>query len=78
MAIKVGDPRKEQAHNEAVALLSSCAEYIKVHQQDFLEDWAEVLKLSPLYIPIATESPNKTTFENNQDGNVIFITPSLN
>lgn len=78
MVIKVGDPRKEQAHNEAVALLSSCAEYIKVHQQDFLEDWAEVLKLSPLYIPVATESPNKTTFENNQDGNVIFVTPSLN
>lgn len=78
MAIKVGDPRKEQAHNEAVALLSSCAEYIKVHQQDFREDWVEVLKLSPLYIPIATESPNKTTFENNQDGNVIFVTPSLN
>lgn len=78
MAIKVGDPRKEQAHDEAVALLSSCAEYIKVHQQDFLEDWTEVLKLSPLYIPVATESSNKNTFENNQDGNVIFVTPSLN
>ena len=36
MAIKVGDPRRETAHNEAVALVSDLASYLSLHQADIL------------------------------------------
>ena len=36
MAIKVGDPRRETAHNEAVALVSDLSSYLSLHQADIL------------------------------------------
>ena len=36
MVIKVGDPRRETAHNEAVALVSDLTAYISIHQDDIL------------------------------------------
>ena len=36
MAIKIGDPRRETAHNEAVALVSDLSSYLSLHQSDIL------------------------------------------
>lgn len=36
MAIKIGDPRRETAHNEAVALVSDLSSYLSLHQADIL------------------------------------------
>ena len=84
MAIKVGDPRRETAHNEAVALTQDLTDYIRTHQPDFDEGMTNAFKSSPLFVAENPEESGKKAtpytpeFENNSDDAVMFVTPALN
>lgn len=82
MQLKVGDPRREAAHNEAVRLTTDLSEYLQAHQEDLTEDALAAFESSPLYVDktaSATENEDSYTpqFENNAAGSVMFVTPSL-
>lgn len=84
MQIKVGDPRRETAHNEAVRLASDLSDFLQLHQADFPEASIEVFKSSPLYKDPASagssagdEEEYTSQFENNASGSVMFVTPAL-
>lgn len=93
MVIKVGDPRRETAHNEAVALVSDLTAYLSIHQDDILAmasgtepspyaSLARAFKLSPLYkvpetLPKGEDDAYEPQWENNRPGNAMFVTPSL-
>lgn len=84
MQIKVGDPRRETAHNEAVRLASDLSDFLQLHQADFPEASLEVFKSSPLYKDPASagtsagdEEEYTSQFENNASGSVMFVTPAL-
>ena len=83
MQIKVGDPRRETAHNEAVQLTSDLSSYLQTHQPDMEGDLLEAFKTSPLYVAPATEPEASASgeytpeFENNASGSVMFVTPAL-
>lgn len=83
MQIKVGDPRRETAHNEAVQLTSDLSSYLQTHQPDMEGDLLKAFKTSPLYVAPATEPEASASgeytpeFENNASGSVMFVTPAL-
>ena len=93
MVIKVGDPRRETAHNEAVALVSDLTAYLSLHQEDILAmasgtdpspyaSLVRAFKLSPLYkvpetLPKGEDDAYEPQWENNRPGNAMFVTPSL-
>ena len=93
MVIKVGDPRRETAHNEAVALVSDLTAYLSLHQDDILAmasgtapspyaSLVRAFKLSPLYkvpetLPKGEDAAYEPQWENNRPGNAMFVTPSL-
>lgn len=76
--MKLTDPRRNAAHDEAVQLTTDLSDYLSAHQADFPHDALEAFTSSPLYKPAATAAPSDTpAFENNAEGSVIFVTPSL-
>ncbi len=76
--LKATDPRKETAYNEAIKLTERLSEYLQLHQPDYTDELAEAFALSPLFITKEEKlSPTPPAFENNADGNVIFVTPGL-
>lgn len=76
--MKLTDPRRNAAHDEAVQLTTELSDYLTAHQADFPHDALEAFTSSPLYKPAATAAPSDTpAFENNAEGSVIFVTPSL-
>lgn len=93
MVIKVGDPRRETAHNEAVALVSDLTAYLSLHQEDILAmasgtepspyaSLVRAFKLSPIYkVPETLQKGEDDAYEpqweNNRPGNAMFVTPSL-
>ena len=93
MVIKVGDPRRETAHNEAVALVSDLTAYLSLHQDDILAlasgtdpspyaSLVRAFKLSPIYkvpetLPKGEDDAYEPQWENNRPGNAMFVTPSL-
>lgn len=81
MAIKVGDPRRETAHNEAVALTKDLTDYIRNHQPDFEGDMLEAFKSSPLFVgedETTKKAPYTPEFQNNSEDAVMFVSPALN
>lgn len=78
IALKVGDPRREAAHNEAVRLTTDLKEYLTAHQADMEDDLLEAFTTSPLYqAPAEETAPYEPEFENNAEGSVMFVTPGL-
>ena len=76
--MKLTDPRRNAAHDEAVQLTTDLSDYLSAHQGDLPSDALEAFTSSPLYKPAATAAPSDTSaFENNAEGSVIFVTPSL-
>ncbi len=79
MAIKIDDPRREAAHNEAVRNMQDLCDYLTAHQGDLPEEALESFKTSPLYV--SDDDPDTTPYEpqfqNNAVGNALFITPAL-
>lgn len=79
MTLKVGTPRRETAHNEAVKLADALVSYIKTHQTDFDEEGLTALKQGPLYVDAKSVSEtSEPLFENNSSDAVMFVTPALN
>lgn len=78
MTLKVGNPRRETAHNEAVKLADGLVSYVQSHQSDLSDDALAALKTGPLYVDTASEEEEETiSFENNSDSSVMFVTPAL-
>lgn len=75
---KISDARHEVAYNEAVKLSSRLSEYLQTIQDSMADEMAEAFALSPLFSPPQKEvTPTPSTFENNDSGNVIFVTPGI-
>ena len=78
-ANKMGDARREMAHNEAIRLTTDLAEYVAAHQGDLPSAATEAFLSSPLYTPPAADTADfSPAFQNNADSSVIFVTPALN
>ena len=77
--MKLTDPRRNAAHDEAVQLTSDLSDYLSAHQGDLPSDALEAFTTSPLYKPAdpATAYASPAPFENNAADSVIFVTPSL-
>ena len=91
LVLKTDKLRRQQAHDEAVRLLTSLQQYITAHQDAFPED---VIKTSPLYTPPPAEaSPTPSSdgspvccgisaaqkeYRNNRRDSALFVTPFLN
>lgn len=76
--MKLTDPRRNAAHDEAVQLTSDLSDYLSAHQGDLPSDALEAFTTSPLYKPADTPASSDTTpFENNAADSVIFVTPAL-
>ena len=76
--MKLTDPRRNAAHDEAVQLTTELSDYLTAHQNDLPADALEAFTSSPLYKPAATAASSDTpSFENNAADSVIFVTPSL-
>ena len=76
--MKLTDPRRNAAHDEAVQLTTDLSDYLSVHQGDFPSDALEAFTTSPLYKPADTPASSDTpSFENNAADSVIFVTPAL-
>lgn len=75
--LRISSNRKAKAHDEQVRLLQSVKEYIVRNQDYFLGVAETAMKDSPLYVdPEDTRVPYPT-FENNECGNSMFVTPPL-
>jgi hypothetical protein len=78
MQMKLTDPRRNAAHNEAVQLTTDLADYIAAHQSDLPTDAITAFTTSPLYKPTdVTTEEEVPSFENNAPDSVIFVTPAL-
>ena len=91
LVLKTDKLRRQQAHDEAVRLLTSLQQYIADHQDAFPED---VIKTSPLYTPPPSEAgPTPSSdgssvccgsaaaqgeYKNNRRDSAMFATPFLN
>lgn len=76
--MKLTDPRRNAAHDEAVQLTTDLSDYLSAHQADFPHDALEAFTSSPLYKPADTPASSDTpSFENNAADSVIFVTPAL-
>lgn len=76
--MKLTDPRRNAAHDEAVQLTTDLSDYLSVHQGDLPSDALEAFTTSPLYKPADTPASSDTpSFENNAADSVIFVTPAL-
>lgn len=76
--MKLTDPRRNAAHDEAVQLTTDLSDYLSAHQGDLPSDALEAFTTSPLYKPADTPASSDTTpFENNAADSVIFVTPAL-
>lgn len=91
LVLKTDKLRRQQAHDEAVRLLTSLQQYIADHQDAFPE---AVIKTSPLYTPPPSEaaptpssdgspvccgiSAAQKEFHNNRRDSALFATPFLN
>lgn len=78
MQVKVGDARRETAHNEAVKLTTDLSDYITAHQSDLPAAALEAFQTSPLYTASTDSSDYTPSFENNSSSAVMFVTPALN
>lgn len=79
MQFRITDQRRETARTEATRLTTDLAEYITVHYQDLPDDGLKAFKASSLYEKVDDDESNDYVpqFENNADGSVMFITPSI-
>jgi hypothetical protein len=78
MQMKLTDPRRNAAHDEAVQLTTDLADYITAHQSDLPTDALTAFTTSPLYKPTdVTTEEEVPSFENNAPDSVIFVTPAL-
>lgn len=83
MQLKVGDPRRETAHNEAVQRTTDLSEYLQSYQSDLPQKALKAFTTSPLYVaPVPDHSSTGDSeytpqFENNASGSVMFVTPAL-
>lgn len=79
MQIKLSDPRRNAAHDEAVQLTTDLSDYLTAHQGDLPTAALEAFATSPLYKPTDSDAASDATpaFENNASGSVIFVTPAL-
>ena len=78
MQMKLTDPRRNAAHDEAVQLTTDLADYIAAHQSDLPTDALTAFTTSPLYKPTdVTTEEEVPSFENNAPDSVIFVTPAL-
>lgn len=91
LVLKTDKLRRQQAHDEAVRLLTSLQQYIADHQDAFPE---AVIKTSPIYTPPPATSvpsgspsgrpecpavlPQEKEYHNNRRGSALFATPFLN
>ena len=76
--MKLTDPRRNAAHDEAVQLTTDLSDYLSAHQGDLPSDALEAFTTSPLYKPADTPaSSDIPSFENNAADSVIFVTPAL-
>ena len=76
--MKLTDPRRNAAHDEAVQLTTDLSDYLSAHQGDLPSDALEAFTTSPLYKPADTPASSDTpSFENNAADSVIFVTPAL-
>lgn len=77
--LRTSKERKMEAHDEAVRRTNRLNEYISVHQQSFPEDAQQALETSPLYTPpTETPEPYEPKWQNNREGNAIFVVPAMN
>lgn len=75
--LRTDNNRRAEAHDERVRLLQSLKEYIADHQDYFLKLDEAAMKESPLYVDPKSDLEPYPTFENNTEGNAIFVTPPL-
>ncbi len=76
--MKLTDPRRNAAHDEAVQLTTDLSDYLSAHQGDLPSDALKAFTTSPLYKPADTPASSDTpSFENNAADSVIFVTPAL-
>lgn len=76
--MKLTDPRRNAAHDEAVQLTTDLSDYLSAHQGDLPSEALEAFTTSPLYKPADTPASSDTpSFENNAADSVIFVTPAL-
>lgn len=76
--MKLTDPRRNAAHDEAVQLTTDLSDYLSAHQGDLPSDALEAFTTSPLYKPADSPASSDTpSFENNAADSVIFVTPAL-
>lgn len=78
--LKLATTDKETAHNEAVLLTTNCVDYVRLHQKELVELTKEAMTSSPLYDASVEKArePYKPSFNNNEEGNVMFVIPALN
>lgn len=79
MQFRITDQRREAARTEGTRLVQDLGEFITVHYKELPVAALEVFKKSPLYATVDDDETNDYTpqFQNNQEGNAMFITPAI-
>lgn len=79
MQFRTTDQRRETARTEGNRLVQDLGEFITVHYKELPDAALEAFKKSPLYATVDDDETNDYTpqFQNNQEGNAMFITPAI-
>lgn len=79
MQFRTTDQRRETARTEGNRLVQDLGEFITVHYKELSDAALDAFKKSPLYATIDDDETNDYTpqFQNNQEGNAMFITPAI-
>ena len=75
--LRTSTNRKAKAHDEQVRMLQQLKELIANNQAFFIEKAENAMKNSPLYVDPTVDMEPYSFFENNAEGNAIFVTPPL-
>ena len=79
MQFRTTDQRRETARTEGNRLVQDLGEFITVHYKELPDAALDAFKKSPLYATVDDDETNDYTpqFQNNQEGNAMFITPAI-
>ena len=79
MQFRTTDQRRETARTEGNRLVQDLGEFITVHYKELPDAALDAFKKSPLYASVDDDETNDYTpqFQNNQEGNAMFITPAI-
>lgn len=79
MQFRTTDQRRETARTEGNRLVQDLGEFITVHYKELPDTALDAFQKSPLYATVDDDETNDYTpqFQNNQEGNAMFITPAI-